>query len=143
MYHSFVMSFRLKQMGMALCLMASLLIGHALACTCSHHEENEAAETDCHSHHDSSGNIEISETGNSVDDSCICVVEQPSPYVTSKSASKELKSNNPVAGSGQLVPDLEFVAVIGRGESTSVFANDLSYSNTLKSLLPSRAPPRL
>ncbi len=123
--------------------MASLLVGSGSARTCSHREEAKASEHDGHSHHESVGYVQISETGNAIDDSCICAVDQRSPYVVSKSESKKLKSNDAISNTDQVIPDLEFVAVTRSGESSSVFTHDLSYPNTLKSLLPSRAPPRL
>ncbi len=138
-----MVSFKLKQIGLALCLMASLLIGNSSACTCSRHDEAKASENDCHSHHESAENADIAETDNAVDDSCICIVQQPSPYLGSRSVSKELKSNDPVANSEQIIPDPEFVATTRPGGSSLVFASNLSYSNTVESLLPARAPPRL
>jgi len=137
------MSFRLKQMGLALCLMASLLISHASVCTCSHHEESKTSELDCHSHHEASETVEIVIDGDVCDTGCICTVEQTSPYAASSSPGKEFKSSETATGFAQTVADLEFVTILKLGKSKPYFVNDLSYSYTLKSLLPSRAPPRL
>ena len=135
-------SFKLKQIGLALCLMVSLLAASPSACTCSHHEETKAVESDCHSHHELAETTQESESFDIVDDECICVVNQSLPYVISKSASKEFRSNDTASNSGQIVPDLKFAAIVKFGDSTPAFTNDLLYSNTLKPFLPARAPPR-
>jgi len=133
---------RLIQAGLAICLMASLLTASPAACVCSHHEETITSD-EFHSHHEEAENIEVSHVGISIDDSCRCAVDQRSPYVASKSESKELRSKSGIADAQQLIPDLEFVAVSSFQRSSPEFTNDLSYSSTLRSLLPSRAPPRL
>ena len=136
-------SFKLKQIGLALCLMASLLTASPAACTCSHHEETKALENDCHSHHETAETIETSVESDTVDVDCVCFVNLPSPSVISKSASKELRSNDAVSNAEQVITDLEFIAVTKLVLSSPEFGNNLSYSNTLKALLPARAPPRL
>lgn len=136
-------SFRLKQIGLALCLMASLLIGHASACTCSHPEETNTSDIDCHSHHESAENADIQESGDAIDDNCICVVEYPSPYAAASPVSRELRSNDPITTPEDIATAPEFLAVRMSGEPTPVFTRDLTVSNTLKALLPARAPPRL
>ncbi|MEO6656501.1 MAG: hypothetical protein ABIO36_10505 [Pyrinomonadaceae bacterium] len=135
-------SIKLKQIGLALCLMASLLLGSASACTCAHHEETKAAETDCRSHRDSTLNAETAETANAADDECICSVDNRSPYAASKSESRELHSRDAVAKPATVIPRIELVSLVTSNLS-SKFVSDLSYSYTLRSLLPSRAPPRL
>ena len=137
------MSFRLKQMGLALCLMTSLLIGHASACSCSHQVESKAVEPDCHSHHEAAEKVEAVGDGDACEADCICFVEQPSPYAASKTPCKEFKTNDKLAKSQQVIPDIEFVTVTGDAESSPEFVSNLSYSHTLRSLLRSRAPPRL
>lgn len=136
-------AFRLRQIGLALCLMASLLTASPAACACAHHEETKAVETDCHSHHESAKVSETAETGNSVDVACVCVVDPRSPLVVSTTVGKELKAPDAIAPSSYLAPDLEFVAATTFHVVQPTLDKDLSYSSTLKSLLPSRAPPRL
>jgi len=111
-------SFRLKQIGLALCLMMSLLIGHASACTCPHHAENEAVESDCHSHHGSAEMAEAVDDADACDTSCICFVEQPSPYVASQSPSREFKANDALAKTAQVIPEIEILAVAGFARSS-------------------------
>lgn len=135
------MIFRVKQIGLALCLMMSLLIGHASACACSHHVEKKAVETsDCHSA--TAETVETSNDGNACDTSCICATDQPSTYLAANSISK--KSN--IADAAEKIEPVVFNIELRASSYTEVspeFISDLSYSNTLKSLLPSRAPPRL
>jgi hypothetical protein len=136
-------SFRMKKIGLALFLMMSLLIGHASACTCPHHVENKPAEPDCHSHHPSTEMVEARGDGNVCDAECVCSVDQRSPSVASKAPSKEFKANDKPVQSEQVVPNIEVVALASSSGSLPTFDTNLSCSTTLKSLLPSRAPPRL
>jgi hypothetical protein len=138
------MTFHFKQIGLALCLVASLLVGSASACTCSHHQEKaKSSETSCHSSdHESAENVEGSVTGDVVDVNCVCFV-QPPPSIVSKSESKKQKTDKSVSNSDRVVPDLEFVFTESVHLSPSGFDRDSSYSTVLESLLPARAPPRL
>ena len=134
---------RVKQIGSVLCLMVSLAIGHASACTCSHHERAKVQQDDCHSHHQKAAEtVETSLDAPAFDGDCTCAVQQPSPSLASKSPSKQFKSNDR-ADDPKEVADIAFVAVASYREPTIRLANDPSYSHTLKALLPSRAPPRL
>ena len=133
---------RLIQIGLAICLLASLLTASPAACTCSHNDEAKTS-AECHSHHEDAENLESSEIAISIDDSCICAVEQRSPFVASGSTNKEFKASDKLANAEPVLAEIEFAAITSRRESSSEFVNDVSYSTTLKSLLPSRAPPRL
>lgn len=134
-------TFRLKQIGLALCLMASLLTASPAACICSHHDETETVEVDCHSHH-GSAEPEAS-NANSVDESCICAVEQPLPRLASKSENTDFRSQNDGLRTEQIIPDLQYVAVNSFRSLPAEFTSRRSYSSTLRLLLPARAPPRL
>ena len=136
-------SFRLKQIGLALCLMASLLTASPAACTCSHHEESKVTDADCHSHHETADTTQAANDLDVVDDDCICVIDQREPYVASKSESKELKVLDTLSKPEQIASIPEFVAVAKHSFATRVFAHNLFYSTIFKSLLPSRAPPHL
>lgn len=140
-----MMSFRLKQIGLALCLVASLLVGSASACMCSHHEDKaKSTEISCHGvNHESVEKVEHPITGNAFEGDCICFVNQPAPFIVSKSESKKLKADKDSANSHQGVHDLEFVAASVVHLEPPALDRDLSYSNVLQALLPSRAPPRL
>ena len=133
---------RLLQIGLAICLMASLLTASPAACTCPHPPEAETSD-ECKAHHEETGNVDTTDAGITADDTCVCTVDQRSPSVASKSESKDLDSKDGIANAHQLTQDLEFVAVYAYQQPTPLSAHSLSYSSTLKSLLPSRAPPRL
>jgi len=134
---------RLKQIGLAFFLVASLLVGSASACACSHHQEKDkSTENACHGTHQESENVKTSVTSDAVDVNCVCFVDRPTP-IASKTEGKQLKASKRVSNPGQVLPDPEFVAATTVYLSLPGFARDLSYSNVLKSLLPSRAPPRL
>ena len=136
--------FRIKQVGLALSLIASLVVGHAAAaCACSHHEQVKTVETDCHSHQDQNPTIPITDGGTAFDTDCICVVQRAIPYASAKSASKKFKSKDFAAGSQELGSGIEFVVYLKFIEPLPELDDNLSYSNTLRALLPVRAPPRL
>lgn len=142
-YRDQMTSFGLKQIGLALCLVASLLTASPAVCACSHHLETKAPENECHAGHEMPQDVEAADIGNSVDESCICAVEQRSPYVGATSEGKELKSKDAISNAELIVRDLDFVAVNTTPPLSLGFVSDLSYSYTLRSLLPARAPPRL
>lgn len=140
------MSFRIKQIGLALCLVMSLLIGHASACACSHHVEKKAVETsDCHSHQETAEaqTVEADNDSNACDTDCVCLTGQPSPYIAANPISKKFNTTDAAVNAEEVVSSIEFFTAIAYANSSSEFVNDLSYSNILKSLLPARAPPRL
>lgn len=139
-------SYKLKQIGLVLCLMASLLFGSASACPCSHHEEKaKTPETSCHgSNHEMMAEMaEAASDANAVDAGCVCAVNQPTPAVTSKSESKSFTVDQNISTPAQVVPEFEFVAIALIQHVPSESDRTLLYSNTLRSLLPARAPPRL
>ena len=139
-----VARFRIKQIGLALSLMASLVVGHAAAaCACSHHEQVETVKTDCHSHRDQKPKVPVADGGIAFDKNCICVVQRATPYASTKSANKKFKSKDFAAGSREPASGIEFVLDPKFIEPLPELASNLSYSNTLRALLPVRAPPRL
>jgi len=140
------MSFKIRQIGLALCLMASLAVGHISACTCSHHAPAKKVEPEtggCRSHHKAAETVEALSDASVCDAGCVCFVEQPSPVVASKSPSKEINSSDENVEPEQIINGVEFVAISSYRAPTYDRTSDLSYLNTLKSLLPARAPPRL
>jgi hypothetical protein len=134
--------FKFRQIGLALCLMASLLVVHVSACTCAHHESAEPVETDCHSHHGSHESVVVGNHEAMVDDECICVVDQASPYLTSP-GSKQVRTNDEIESMVSFVPVARTVGIASPQAPLPSIDNQPSYSYTLESLLPSRAPPRL
>src|SRR5687768_4137225 len=134
---------RLKRIGLAICLMASLVSASPAACLCSHHEDTKAPETDCHSQHEAVKQAETSTSGDVLEESCVCAVAQRMPVLTSKSGGKERKPSEDVSFPIQLVQPAEFVVVDISRSCSPDLARSALYSGTINPLLPSRAPPRL
>ena len=124
-------------------LVASLLTASPAACTCSQYEEPVGSENECHSRHEAEASVEASETATLGGESCICIIDHRTPCVATKSETKELKSKTQLYYLEQLSTTFEPSSVNIVKSSLPFVANDSSYSNTLRSLLPSRAPPRL
>ena len=140
-----MMSFRLKQIGLALCLVASLLIGSGSACTCSSHKETAEASSDsCRNLHEKAfGNEQYSIESASMDVDCVCVANVPSPSFIGKRNINELKVIESIANSDQLTRDPEFHAISVRQAPKPEYARNFSYSTDYQAFRPSRAPPRL
>lgn len=138
-------TFRLRQIGLAFGVILTLLVGSASACMCSHHEvKKTSVKTSCHGvAHETTETVDTATTGDSVNVDCVCFVNQSALYVVTKSESKKTK---PVKDEN-ISSFLALVAVDFSADAERsplpVFENELSYSYLLKSLLPSRAPPRL
>lgn len=134
------MSVRFGQILLALCLTTSLLMASSPACCCPPPQGPDAASET----HKETGKIAKASTdANVFADEYTCAIQQSPLYLTAKSPTKELRSTDSVAKLEPLIANVEFSAVTAHQESTVQSRNDLSYSSTLKSLLPPRAPPRL
>lgn len=139
------MSFRLKQIGLALFLMTSLLVAGVSACTCSHHQETAESFHDLGhgSHGESIENAKHSLPRASSDDEYVCVANVRAQSVLAKSDIKELKVSESISNSDQVMPDPEFLAVSTVQAPKSEYAGNFSYSTDYQAFRPSRAPPRL
>lgn len=137
--------FGLKQIGLAVCVMASLLVGSASACMCSHHQvRKQAVKTSCHGvSHETAVAGDKRTAGKAFDVDCTCRVNQPTPVVISKTEEKRSKAEKKIAG--EPVPARVELLETAAAHATDVppFYEGPTYSYTLASLLPSRAPPRL
>ena len=143
---------RLKKIGLALCLMVSLFVGQsAAACACSHHEPvKKVAESDCHSHRGKSPasakdipDTKDSENATSIATDCTCFVQSATPIVAVQQTNKKSKSKHSTAGLLLPASEINSFLAVHAGASLSASDDPISYSNTLASLRPSRAPPRL
>ena len=96
-------TFRIKQIGLTLCLMASLLVGSVSACTCVHHEADAQPQVPlCHQH---SAGAEIEDHRDSAventsfcvaaDDDCICA--EGAQKIAAKSESTNLERHGAIA----------------------------------------------
>lgn len=140
--------FRFKQIGLAACLMASLLVGSASACMCSHHEvKKTSVKTSCHGVvHETVETATTAETtgnGNAIATNCTCPASRTAPYVASKSESEKSKGVKDKAVSSAVASVPVLIAADSQEIAVLDLDGQLSYSSTLKSLLPARAPPRL
>ena len=135
--------FRLKHVTFAVLLLASLLTTVPAACTCSQPGSSVASKGDYPSHHEAEPRAEVSGTANFTGGSSCCIIDQRSPCVSSKLETKEPKSNAPLCHSERISIAFERAAINIVDLSLPIFTRGLSYSTTLRSLLPSRAPPRL
>ena len=133
-----------KTNWMALCVMMSLLIVHVSACACSHHVEKKVVEKpSCHSHGETAEMVEAVNDSNVCDADCICFAEQTSPYIEANLVNKNFNAKDTAAPLTSPVSKIEFRAAATYINSLPEFVSNHSYSNTLRSLLPARAPPRL
>lgn len=138
------MSFRLKQIGLSLCLIASLLVGSASACACAHHQETEKAEEiSCHgSGHEKPDVVEVPAGTPAFDADCLCLVAQPAPVIVSKSETKKTKAASETAETPK-VSLAKFISVSSANSPPPETVRHFARSRILESLLPARAPPRL
>jgi len=141
------MSARFRKISLALSLIASLLAGHASAtCICSHHQLQESEKADCHSHHhdDEAANSVVPGTSDTaVDTGCVCLIEPSTPSASARSAKKDFPSTDLAGTNAHIASALKPIEVAKLTGSLPGFENDLSHSRTARTLLPSRAPPRL
>jgi len=139
------MNFRLKQIGLSLCLVAALLVGSISACACSHHQETKKAEeTSCHSNgHEKTEVVQVPSGTQVLDVDCECFVSQPSPVIVSKSETKKSKTGGDIAEVATEVSHVEFISVAVTPSFLPETSRQFSKTTILESLLPARAPPRL
>ncbi len=130
----------MRQFGWVLCLMVSLAVGHISACACSHHAETKAVEIICPSHHQpkqrATSSAGVCDTG------CVCFTEQQTPYIASKAPNTQFKTLQDATGIDARHAELKFVAVRFIPEPVPA-ARRPFHSAVFRSLMPSRAPPRL
>src|SRR5688572_5263588 len=86
-------SFKLKQIVLAICLMASLSLGSFAACMCSHHEaKSEQAETSCHGPGQTPvDKVDVPSTDDALDVLCRCFVAQQNAFIKSENKKKSEK----------------------------------------------------
>jgi hypothetical protein len=137
-----MLSLKLKQVGLVLCVMLSLLAAGPSACACSHHESPESPVADCHSHQAQREVTAAASPDNGVGQQCSCVAAQQSRFVASRFASKELKPElSPAAGATSVA--VAFANITLASSHDDFLGDGGSYSGSRRYLLRSRAPPRL
>jgi hypothetical protein len=137
------MIFRARQIGLAFCLLASLLVSHVPACVCSHHQETAADEIDCHAAHEAAAGTDTATDQASVDTDCICVVEQSASSTAVRPSEKKSVLGDTAAALAEFTQNPEIAPMAGGVDEPPAFVRTRLYSSIQKSLLPARAPPRL
>lgn len=142
-------SARLKQLGLAFCLLVSLFVSSVSACTCSHHPEKVETETSsCHEHSEAA-NTEPTEHHSSDSnesalsvvpaDECCCI--EPAPRVFAKSETVKVEKQSaalPQSSLDKAALIAEIVLVKSIDFETPFYLTDSFYN-----LSPGRAPPVL
>ena len=148
-------SVRLKQYGLAICLVVSLFVSAVSACTCSHHpqriETNASDTSSCHQHSeeaaaDTSVKTEQQQSADSNEparsvvpqDECCCI--QPAPKVFAKSENLKIEKQTLA-----ILPE-SHVAIAFVPQTISVkseFITPFYLTDSFYNLTPGRAPPIL
>ena len=139
---------RLKQIGLSLCVVLSLLISSVAACACSHHQEFEIVKTSCHEHSEMTMTMDVppqTEQAEAIQNTftenlnCSCV--QSAPKVFSKS---ELAKIEKQAAKNAPVIEIEFQTIQSIAKSAKAdFSKPFYLSDSFYNLKSPRAPPRL
>jgi hypothetical protein len=144
---------KLKQYGLAICLVVSLFVSAVSACTCSHHpqriETTASDNSSCHQHSEEATEETSSEhqesagsgeTARSVvpNDECCCI--QPAPEVVVKTENfKTEKQSLAILPASQVTIAFVPQTILVRIEFVAPFYLTDSFYN----LTPGRAPPIL
>ena len=139
-------SARLKQLGLAFCLMVSLFVSSISACTCSHHPEKVETEvSSCHGHSETrqteqhqKANLDENAQSLVPQDACCCA--EPAPKVIAKSETLKIEKQ-----SLAVLPILaiETVFVTQAVSVESEFITPFYLTDSFYNLTPGRAPPSL
>jgi hypothetical protein len=139
-------SVKLKQFGLAFCLLVSLFVSSVSACTCSHHPEKVETEvSSCHQHsengqteqhHDADSNEKAQSLVSQ--DECCCI--EPAPKVVAKVENIKIEKQK-LAAFSPLPVETAFVpqTISVKSEFSRKFYSTDSFYN----LTPGRAPPAL
>lgn len=139
-----MVSFKSKQIFIAVYLMASLFVGSAAACACSHHasepEKSEAGSSSCHSHQK---NTEVQQADTDADcfengDGCICAAN--AQRMAAKSEAIKLKKHLTTIAQQPATEIVTRELLIAT--STSYVLNEFYLSDSFYNLAPKRGPPR-
>lgn len=137
-------SVRLKQFGLAFCLVVSLFVSSVSACTCSHHPQKVETEvSSCHQHSESTKteqhhSPDSNEEAQSVipQDECCCV--EPTPRVVAKA--ENIKIEKQKLATFSLLP-VEIAFVPQTFKVKSEFSRKFYLTDSFYNLTPGRAPP--
>lgn len=139
-------SVRLKQFGVALCLLVSLFVSSVSACTCSHHPEKvEPKVSSCHQHSETATteqhhNSDSKEKAQSLvpQDGCCCI--EPTPRVIAKAENIRIEKQK-LAALSFLPVEIAFAPQLNSVKSE--FTRKFYLTDSFYNLTPGRAPPSL
>jgi len=139
-------SVRLKQFGLAFCLVVSLFVSSVSACTCSHHPEKVETEiSSCHGHSENAQteqhhSADSNENAQSIvsQDECCCI--EPAPKVVAKVENIKIEKQK-LAAFSLLPVEIAFVPQIISVKSE--FSRKFYLTDSFYNLSPGRAPPGL
>lgn len=137
---------RLKQFGLAFCLVVSLFVSSVSACTCSHHPEKiETEVSSCHGHSETSPaeqnqKVDLDKNAQSLVSQDVCCCAEPSPKVVAKSETLKIEKQ------ALAVLPLSTVEIAFVPQIVSVkteFITPFYLTDSFYNLSPGRAPPGL
>jgi hypothetical protein len=139
-------SVRLKQFGLAFCLVVSLFVSSVSACTCSHHPEKVEIEvSSCRQHSETiqtgqhhKANLDENAQSLVSQDECCCI--EPAPKVVAKSETLKIEKQK-LATLSLLPVEIAFVPQIVSVKSE--FITPFYLTDSFYNLTPGRAPPNL
>jgi hypothetical protein len=141
-----IKSARIKQFGLAVCLLISLFASSISACTCSHHPENFETEVSSGHEHSETAQTERRHEAESNEnaqslvpqDECCCI--EPSPKISAKSETLKIEKQSLAV----LPVSIAQTALAAQTVSfKSEFAAPFYLTDSFYNLTPGRAPPTL
>jgi hypothetical protein len=125
----------------AICVLAllSLMVSSVAACSCAHHHDTEAIETDsCHHHPDAGPSVGEKE----IEAPCVCLLNAPVPAIVFRSGIEITPFEHAAVSPDQSLISFEPIFLAGsaldNSQSPTTFLSKRRYAS-----MPSRAPPRL
>ena len=141
------MKLRVKQIGLTLCLIASLLVGSASACACGHHQDAQKLKTEpisCHRASHESTKAETADNGQPLlGENCTCSFATVDAAIVTKSETKRSKAGRSAAAENGQVVEIETTPGEIASAEPRAFSTLYFYSAYFPRSGPSRAPPRL
>ncbi len=141
-----MLSFRLKQIGSAFIVIASLLAASVSACTCSHH--SIAAKPAVHSCHGMAEEMApekdvAASDANAFETDCECAAHTAGPLFLAKSTGEKIRFQKDVSASVPVIFDTARIDVSFFAAVAPVYPERAFYDRHFRVFAPSRAPPRL
>ena len=141
-----MMNFRLKQIGSALIVIASLVAASVSACTCAHH--SIAAQPVVHSCHGMAEEMApekgaVTSDASAFETDCECAAHTAGPLFLAKSANEKIKFQKDISATVSVVFDAARIDISVIASVAPVYPERAFYEEHFRVSAPSRAPPRL